>query len=171
MRWRLSPDSPLVIANPDPVPAVIDASTGGLLALLVLSPSGRYSGRDLNPAVTVALWRLKLFPGRAGIPYITTPTAGSLAGTAFGGLAWVTTACHAPVAVRPAPTWNATAVFKAEAGAIVAGTIALGAFLSAASTLDGACRTPWAWPQHSSSRCSVPAAADPPTRHGNSARR
>ncbi|MFF1916759.1 MIP/aquaporin family protein [Streptomyces sp. NPDC058239] len=137
VRWLLAPDSPLVIANPDLALAVLGALMGGLLALLILSPSGRYSGGHLNPAVTVALWRLKVFPGRAVIPYITAQAAGSLAGTALGGLAWGTTARHAPIAyavVRPAPTWNATVVFTAEAGAIVAVTLMLGAVLSRPST-------------------------------------
>lgn len=61
MRWPLAPGSPLVIANPDPVPAVIGALMEGLLALLVLSPSGRYPGRDLNPRTAVPM-----SPVRAG---------------------------------------------------------------------------------------------------------
>ncbi|MCX4869371.1 MULTISPECIES: MIP/aquaporin family protein [unclassified Streptomyces] len=130
MRWLLAPDSPLVIANLDLAPAVLGALMGGLLAMLVLSPSGRHSGGHLNPADTVALWRLKVFPGQAVIPYITAPAAGSLAGTALGGLAWGTTARHAPASARPAPTWNATAVSTAEAGSVVAVTTVLGAFLN-----------------------------------------
>lgn len=130
VRGLLVPDSPLVIANPDLAPAVLGALMGGPLDLLVLLPSGRHSGGHLNPADTVDLWRLKVFPGQAVIPYITAPAAGSLAGTALGGLAWGTTARHAPASVRPAPTWNATAVSTAEAGSVVAVTTVLGAFLN-----------------------------------------
>ncbi|MFI8817707.1 MULTISPECIES: MIP/aquaporin family protein [unclassified Streptomyces] len=137
VRWLLAPDSPLAIANPDLALAVLGALMGGVLTLLILSPSGRYSGGHLNPAVTVALWRLKAFPRRNVIPYITAQAAGSLAGTALAGLAWGTTARNAPIAyaaVGPAPAWNAAAVFTAEAGAIVAVTLMLGAFLGRPST-------------------------------------
>ncbi|GAA1392233.1 hypothetical protein GCM10009639_23370 [Kitasatospora putterlickiae] len=64
--------------------------------------------------------------------------AGSLAGTALGGLAWGATARNAPIAysaVAPAPAWNDAAVLTAEAGAIVAVTLMLGAFLRRPSSL------------------------------------
>ncbi|WP_329584903.1 aquaporin [Streptomyces sp. NBC_01005] len=132
MRWLLAPDSPTAIGNPDLAPAVLGALIGVLLTSLILSPSGRYSGGHLNPAVTVALWLLGAFPGRAVLPYIAAQAAGSLAGTALGGLVWGANARHAPIAyavVGPAPTWNAAAVLAAEAGAVVAVTLMLGAFL------------------------------------------
>ncbi|GCD95854.1 glycerol uptake facilitator protein [Embleya hyalina] len=138
MRWLLAPDSPAAIGDPDLAPVVLGALVGVLLTALILSPSGRYSGGHLNPAVTVALWRLGAFPGRAVLPYIAAQAAGSLAGTALGGLLWGTTARHAPIAyaaVVPAPTWNAAAVLAAEAGAIAVVTLMLGAFLRRPSSL------------------------------------
>ncbi|MFJ8856040.1 MIP/aquaporin family protein [Streptomyces sp. NPDC102437] len=137
MRWLLAPDSPTAIGNPDLAPAVLGALIGVLLTSLILSPSGRYSGGHLNPAVTVALWLLGAFPGRAVLPYVAAQAAGSLAGTALGGLVWGATARHAPVAyavVGPAPAWDAAAVLAAEAGAVAAVTLMLGAFLGRPSS-------------------------------------
>ncbi|MFI1586093.1 aquaporin [Embleya sp. NPDC020630] len=88
MRWLLAPDSPTAIRNPDLAPVVLGALVGVLLTALILSPSGRYSAGHLNPAVTVALWRLGAFPGRAVLPYIAAQATGSLVGTALGGLLW-----------------------------------------------------------------------------------
>ncbi|MBD0676688.1 MIP/aquaporin family protein [Streptomyces sp. CBMA156] len=138
MRWLLAPDSPIAIGNRDLAPAVLGALVGALLTALILSPSGRYSGGHLNPAVTVALWLLGAFPGRAVLPYIAAQATGALAGTALGGLVWGAAARHAPIAysaVAPAPTWNAAAVLTAEAGAIVVVTLMLGAFLRRPASL------------------------------------
>ncbi|WP_439681070.1 aquaporin [Embleya sp. MST-111070] len=85
MRWLLAPDSPTAIGNPDLAPVVLGALVGVLLTALILSPSGRYSGGHLNPAVTVALWRLGAFPGRAVLPYIAAQAIGS----------WCRTSCSA----------------------------------------------------------------------------
>ncbi|MFD7624107.1 MIP/aquaporin family protein [Streptomyces sp. NPDC059802] len=132
VRWLLAPGSPMAIGNLDVALAALGALVGVLLTSLILSPSGRCSGGHLNPAVTVALWRLGAFPGRAVVPYIAAQAAGSMAGTALGGLVWGPVARHAPIAyaaVGPAPAWSAAAVLAAEAGTIVAVTLMLGALL------------------------------------------
>ncbi|MFW3462157.1 aquaporin [Streptomyces microflavus] len=43
--------------------ALLGAGVGALLAVLMVSAPGRRSGGHLNPAVTLALWRLGAFPG------------------------------------------------------------------------------------------------------------
>lgn len=69
-------------------PAVIGALVAVVLLGLILSPPGRRSGAHLNPAVSLALWLMCAFPGRAVVPYAVAQLCGALAGTALARLAW-----------------------------------------------------------------------------------
>ena len=73
--------------------AAVDALTGGavthvgvslvfgLVVLAMIQAVGDVSGAHLNPAVTVAFWAARRFPGRHVAPYALAQTAGALAGS------------------------------------------------------------------------------------------
>jgi aquaporin Z len=54
---------------------------GGATAV-VYSPLGQKSGGHINPAVTLAFWRLGKFPARHVVPYVLAQIAGAIAGVA-----------------------------------------------------------------------------------------
>ncbi|MEV8002441.1 aquaporin [Streptomyces parvus] len=115
VRWLVGPDPGSAAARP----AVLGGVVGILLALLMLSPPGRCSGGHLNPAVTLALWRLGVFPGREVVPYAVAQLAGSVSGVWCAGLVWGPAAGRPPVrhaSVRADPAWGDAAVLAAEAG-------------------------------------------------------
>jgi aquaporin Z len=61
---------------------------GTTLALIIYSPLGRRSGGHMNPAVTLAFWRLgKMRAADAGL-YVAAQLGGALAGTAVVALIW-----------------------------------------------------------------------------------
>ncbi|WP_237527499.1 aquaporin, partial [Streptomyces sp. SID2119] len=55
VRWLFAPDG---YGGGGVAFALLGAGVGVLLGALMLSAPGRWSGGHLNPAVTVALWRL-----------------------------------------------------------------------------------------------------------------
>lgn len=66
------------------------ALTFGLVVLSVIYAIGDISGAHINPAVTIAFWVAKRFPGRMVMPYIVSQCAGALFASAvlwtlFGG--------------------------------------------------------------------------------------
>ena len=96
---------------------------GILLALLIVSPLGRWSGGHFNPAVTVSFWLLGALPGKDAAPYLTAQALGSLAGTALGRLVWGAVVSRSPVAyavIQPAHGSTHALVFIIEAASIVA---------------------------------------------------
>jgi glycerol uptake facilitator-like aquaporin len=134
VRWLRDPVSPLCIADLDVALAVIGVISGTILTGLIFTPPGKRSGGHMNPAVTVALWLMDVFPGRSVTPYVLAQLAGSVAGTALARLAWGRHALSLPsvgyAAIRPAPTWDPTAVFLAEAGSMLALILVVGFFLA-----------------------------------------
>jgi aquaporin Z len=53
----------------------------GLTAIgLIYSPWGRRSGAHMNPAVTLAMWRLKKIPGMQAVGYVAAQFTGGVAG-------------------------------------------------------------------------------------------
>jgi glycerol uptake facilitator-like aquaporin len=133
VRWLRDPGSTLCIADLDVALAVIGVLTGAIVTALIVTPSGRRSGGHMNPAVTVALWRMDVFPGRSVLPYVLAQLAGSAAGTALGRLTWGRAVSLRPVdyaAITPAPTWQPTAVFLAETGSMFALILIVGFILA-----------------------------------------
>jgi glycerol uptake facilitator-like aquaporin len=133
IRWLRDPGSALYIANLDVALVVIGVLSGAILTGLIFSPLGKRSGGHMNPAVTVTLWLLKAFPGRSVAPYVVAQLAGSAAGTVLARLAWGHTVSLSSVnyaAIRPALTWQPTAVFLAEAGAMFILMLVVGYFLA-----------------------------------------
>ena len=84
-----APGSPMPVV---PQPALRRLITGLLFAggatLVVYSPLGQRSGGHINPAVTLAFWRLGKVPTRDAMAYVFAQFAGALAGTVAAGLAW-----------------------------------------------------------------------------------
>jgi len=54
------------------------AITFGLIVMAMIYAVGDVSGAHLNPAVTVAFWIARLFPGREVLPYVLSQIAGGL---------------------------------------------------------------------------------------------
>jgi glycerol uptake facilitator protein/aquaporin Z len=128
-----------VFASSWPVPrshprvglGIVGMVVGVTLIVLIRSPWGRKSGGHLNPAITVALWSMRVFPGRNVLPYLLAQGAGSLVGTALARLllgAEVDQVHYG--AVAPSPAWSAYAVFAAEAAGGVAFALLAGFFLT-----------------------------------------
>jgi glycerol uptake facilitator-like aquaporin len=132
VRWLRDPGSPLYIADLDVALAVIGVLSGTILTGLIFTPPGRRSGGHMNPAVTVALWLMGVFPGRSVLPYVLAQLTGSAAGTGLGCLAWGHAVFVPPVdyaAIRPAPGWQPVSVFLAEAGCMIVLILLVGLLL------------------------------------------
>ncbi|HEY3611981.1 MAG TPA: aquaporin [Pseudonocardiaceae bacterium] len=133
VRWLRDPASAWYVGSLRTALAIIGPVAGGLLVVLILSPLGRRSGGHLNPAVTVAVWLMDVFPGASVVPYVVAQLAGSVAGVVLGRLVWgpvvaATTVDYA--AVRPAPGWGSAAVFLAEAACMIVLILLVGHFLA-----------------------------------------
>jgi aquaporin Z len=81
------PASPLRAVWPDPTWRRVPMGLAmGLTAVaLVYSPWGRRSGAHLNPAVTLAFWRLGKVAGWDAVFYVAAQFAGGVAGVAAAG--------------------------------------------------------------------------------------
>ncbi|GAA1193242.1 glycerol uptake facilitator protein/aquaporin Z [Kitasatospora gansuensis] len=132
VRWLLDPASPAYVADLNLALAVIGAVVAVLLLGLILSPPGRRSGAHLNPAVSVALWLMRAFPGRAVLPYAVAQLLGALAGTVLARLAWgpvLDAAALSDGLAQPSPGLAPLAVFALEAVSFAAMTLLTGFFL------------------------------------------
>lgn len=88
---------------------------GGATAV-VYSPLGQRSGGHINPAVTLAFWRLGKFPGSQVAPYIVAQVAGAIAGVAAAAALWgdlVRSVQYA--ATAPGEGWTWMGALAAEA--------------------------------------------------------
>ncbi|MFJ4467030.1 MIP/aquaporin family protein [Streptomyces sp. NPDC089424] len=133
VRWLRDPHSPLYVSGLRAALLVVAVASGLLVVALILSPPGRRSGGHMNPAVTVALWLMDVFPGRSVLPYAAAQMAGSVIGVALARLVWgpvTSTPSIGYAAIRPGPHWDASSVFLAEAGCFVALTLVIGFFLA-----------------------------------------
>lgn len=133
VRWLVAPDSPISAHDIHYALAILGVTIGVLLMAFMTSSPGRRSGGHLNPAVTIALWRLGAFPARAVVPYVTAQLAGSVAGTALGRLVWGPAVSRVPVGyatVHADPAWDATAILTAETGVLVLLTMMLSVLLA-----------------------------------------
>jgi glycerol uptake facilitator-like aquaporin len=145
-RWLFAPDSALarLVTGVHWRMVIVGLVVGIVLSLLIVSPLGRRSGGHLNPAITIAFWRLGAFPRRDVAGYVAAQLAGSVAGTALARLVWGSGASREPVrfgVVQPEAGLGWPAVFATEAVSVVA-LVALVAFLLACPEL--ARWTPWA---------------------------
>ncbi|MFJ2743194.1 aquaporin [Streptomyces sp. NPDC087440] len=120
VRWLLAPDSPVVAAVPDATLrlAGVALAVGAAIALVMSPAAGRFTAGHLNPAVTVGLWALREFPGRAVLPFAAAQLAGSALGTGLGRAVWGPMADTA--AVAPGESWNGATVLALEAAAMAA---------------------------------------------------
>ena len=112
---------------------VVGAVVGLLLAGLILSPLGKASGGHLNPAISLAMWRFGVFPGRGVLPYWAAQLSGSLLGVLLARAAWGSAVARAPCrysALRPAPGWSNLALFPAETASMAVIVVLVGVFLS-----------------------------------------
>ena len=122
---------------------VVGLAVGLLLAGLILSPLGKASGGHLNPAISLAMWRFGVFPGRGVLPYWAAQLGGSLLGVLLARIAWGPAVARAPVAysaLRPAPGWSNAALFPAETASMAVIILLVGVFLSAPRLAP---RVPW----------------------------
>ncbi|MFI8817708.1 MULTISPECIES: aquaporin [unclassified Streptomyces] len=87
VRRLVAPGSPISAHDIHYALAVLGVTIGVLLTGFMMSPPGRRSGGHLNPAVTIALWRLGAFPARAVVPYITAQLIIATFGPLSGGSA------------------------------------------------------------------------------------
>jgi glycerol uptake facilitator-like aquaporin len=132
VRWVRDPAAGVYISALRPALAVLAGLTAVLLVALILSPPGRRSGGHMNPAVTIALWLMDVFPGASVVPYVAAQLAGSATGVALGRLVWgpvVGTAIRY-AALGPAPGVNSPAVYLGECGCMIALTVLVGNFLA-----------------------------------------
>ncbi|MFD5512229.1 aquaporin [Streptomyces sp. NPDC127051] len=130
IRWVLDPASPLALGSLHLALLVVGALAAALVFGLIRSPWGQRSGAHMNPAVTLALWLLRAFPGRGVAVYVVAQLGGSVAGTALARLAWGPAVARVGYgAAAAAPSWSAWAVFAAEGGCLVLVTLMIGFFL------------------------------------------
>ncbi|WP_149184563.1 aquaporin [Streptomyces sp. TRM49041] len=123
VRWTALPDSPLNRLLPGPESRLVAMGLMvGAIVTAVLGPAMRRgTAGHLNPAVTLALWLLRVFPGRAVAPFVAAQLTGSVAGVALARLVWGEPAAAVRyAAIAPAPDWHPAAVFAAEAGCMAA---------------------------------------------------
>lgn len=105
---------------------LVGGCVGVFLALLIQSPLGRVSGGHINPAISFAMWRFGVFPGRGVLPYALAQLLGSVCGVLAARLAWGEPVADSRVAyavLQPAPGFSAIELFAGEAASF--GLIAL----------------------------------------------
>ena len=94
---------------------------------------GRASSGHMNPAITLAVWRYKAFPG-CGVPYdVLAQLAGSALGPILGRLVWGSTVARTPVvcaALQPAAGWTFWDLFGVEAATVALIVLIVGLFSS-----------------------------------------
>jgi aquaporin Z len=88
---------------------------GGATAV-VYSPLGQVSGGHINPAVTLAFWRMGKVPPRDAVIYVVVQFAGALVGAYAAGLAWgkLVSAGVQYAATVPGPGYSDAGALAAE---------------------------------------------------------
>jgi glycerol uptake facilitator-like aquaporin len=122
---------------------VVGVFVGLLIAGLILSPLGKASGGHLNPAISLAMWRLGVFPRHGVLPYWAAQLAGSVLGVLLARAAWGPAIARHPVvyaALRPAPGWSNGTLFLAEAASMTLIVLLVAVFLSVPRLAP---RVPW----------------------------
>jgi aquaporin Z len=103
-----------------PIPALRRLITGLLFAggatAVVYSPLGKRSGAHINPAVTLAFWRLGKVPAPDVAGYVVAQTIGAFAGTAAAAFVWGDLARSIQyAATAPGDGWTWLGALVAEA--------------------------------------------------------
>jgi glycerol uptake facilitator protein/aquaporin Z len=96
---------------------VVGLTVGLLVGTLIASKPGRACGGHMNPAITLAMWRMGAFPGRAVLPYAAAQLTGSLLGVLIARGVWGESLASRSIeyaALRPGPGWSAGALFAVE---------------------------------------------------------
>jgi glycerol uptake facilitator protein/aquaporin Z len=134
VRWVVGPS-----ALSDAIPGirlkllVVGAAVGLLVTGLILSPLGKRSGGHMNPAISFAMWRFRVFPGMSVAPYVAAQLTGSLLGVFAARALWGGAVSGPPVAyaaLQPAPGWSAAWLLVAEAASMGVIVLLVGLFLS-----------------------------------------
>ncbi|MEU9543498.1 MIP/aquaporin family protein [Streptomyces mirabilis] len=133
VRWVAGP-SPVSDAIPQihQKLLIIGLCVGLLLVALIRSRPGRISGGHLNPALSLAMWRLGVFRGASVLPYIAAQLVGSVVGVSAARALWGPTVGIPPVrdaALQPGPGWSAGGLFVAEAVSVGVLVYLVGLFL------------------------------------------
>jgi glycerol uptake facilitator-like aquaporin len=134
VRWVIGP-SPVsrVIPGIHLELLVVGTAAGLLLTGLILSPPGKASGGHLNPAISLAMWRFGVFPGRGVVPYMAAQLVGSVLGVLVARVVWgppVASLAVSYAALSPAPGWTNVSLFSAEAAGMAVIVLLVGVFLS-----------------------------------------
>ena len=112
---------------------IVGAAVGVLLSGLIKSPLGKISGGHTNPAISLAMWRLGVFPLAGILPYAAAQLLRSVSGVVAARAIWGSVVKQPPVlyaVIQPAPRWSAAPLFFAEALGMGVIVFAVGCFLS-----------------------------------------
>lgn len=119
------PASPFRAAIPsDDLRRLLIGIAMGLTAVaLIYSPWGRRSGAHMNPAVTLAMWRLRKIPGARAASYVAAQFAGGVAGMLVARL------LLGPTLEHPAVNWVVTVPGRAGSAAAFVAELAISSVL------------------------------------------
>jgi glycerol uptake facilitator-like aquaporin len=112
---------------------IVGAAVALLLAGLIISPPGKLSGGHMNPAISLAMWRLGVFPAAGVVPYIAAQLIGSVLGVLAARAVWGAVVEQPPVlyaVIQTAPAWSAGPLFLAELVGMGVIVFTVGYFLS-----------------------------------------
>jgi glycerol uptake facilitator-like aquaporin len=96
---------------------IVGAAVALLLTGLILSPTGKASGGHMNPAISLAMWRFRVFPGAGVVPYTIAQLLGSVLGVLAARAVWGQVVAEPPVlyaVLQPGPVWSTGELFAAE---------------------------------------------------------
>jgi aquaporin Z len=109
-----SPVSPMT--NPALRRLVTGLLFAGGATAVVYSPLGQRSGAHINPAITLAFWRLGKIPTRDAGLYVVAQFLGAVLGTAAAAIAWPDLVRSVQFAATvPGPGWGSAGALVAEA--------------------------------------------------------
>jgi len=96
---------------------IVGAAVALLLTGLILSPTGKASGGHMNPAISLAMWRFRVFPGAGVVPYTIAQLLGSVLGVLAARAVWGQVVAEPPVlyaVLQPGARWSTGELFAAE---------------------------------------------------------
>jgi glycerol uptake facilitator-like aquaporin len=118
VRWFVAPSAiSRAVGNVHLEVALVGCCVAILVTALILSPLGRVSGGHMNPAISVAMWRYRVFPRNAVTYYVAAQLIGSVLGVLTARIVWGAIVAERPVtyaALQPAHGWSAWELLAAE---------------------------------------------------------